>query len=687
MNKKLRFTTLLLVTSIYLFSSIQVFSQTLTTPTASPAFTNSSLKELPIENWLTNGGNVYNQRYSPLTDINRENVEDLNGVWHMDLGSGLDQRYSGEAQPLVYDGVIYVITGADDVFAISVDTGAILWKYEAGLNPDIDTICCGWTSRGVGMGDGKIFVGQLDGKLLALDQKTGDISWSIQAEKWEEGYSITSAPLYYNGLVITGFAGAEYATRGRVKAYDANDGSLVWTFYTVPGPGEFGHDTWSQENDVWKYGGGTVWQTPAIDPDLGLIYFSTGNPGPDFNGSVRPGDNLFTASVVAVDVMTGKYRWHYQQVHHDIWDYDAPTPVILFDMERDGKSEKAIVATNKTGWAYILDRETGEPLIGIQEKPVLRDERQLTSPTQPYPVGDAFVPQQIDIAPRGFELVNDGKIFTPFWQTPLALKPGARGASNWPPSSYDPTSNLLYICSSDTIGAFVSAEVGDGETEAGTFYIGGKFGSSEIPNLGIFTAMDMRTNKIVWQQRWADTCYSGSITTAGKLVFVGRNDGNLMALNSDNGKQLWEFQTGAGMNSTVSTFEYKGEQYIVAYAAGNVFAGSTRGDELWLFSLNGEIEEGLPPGSSLITNANADHSNRVADLESGREVYVSTCTFCHGDTGAGGQNGPTLRNLDDSNLTQLVIQQGRNQMPPFAGILSADKIQDVSAYIISELNK
>ncbi|MGD2166636.1 MAG: PQQ-binding-like beta-propeller repeat protein, partial [Gammaproteobacteria bacterium] len=192
--------------------------------------------QLPVADWPTNGGNLYNQRHSPLTQINRDNVADLRGVWRARLdGSGVDTKYSGEAEPIVYDGVLYIITGADDVFAIDVTSGERLWKYEAGLDPANDVVCCGWTSRGVGIGEGKIFVGQLDGQLKALDARSGAVVWSVQAEDWQEGYSITSAPLYYDGLVITGFAGAEYGTRGRVKAYNADDGNLVWTFYTVPG--------------------------------------------------------------------------------------------------------------------------------------------------------------------------------------------------------------------------------------------------------------------------------------------------------------------------------------------------------------------------------------------------------------------------------------------------------------------
>jgi quinohemoprotein ethanol dehydrogenase len=377
--------------------------------------------------WPKNGGNLFNQNYSPLTKVNRQNVANLKGVWRARLdGSGMNAKYSGEAQPIAEDGVIYIVTGADDVFAISVETGRTLWKYEANLAQEISTVCCGWTSRGVALGEGRVFVGQLDDRLVALDQRSGRVAWSIQAEQSQDGYTITAAPLYYDGMVIVGFAGGENGTRGRLKAYDAKSGRLIWTFYTIPAPGEFGHDTWPENSDAWKHGGATVWQTPAVDPELGLLYFSTGNPGPDFNGQLRSGDNLFSVSIVALEASTGKYRWHFQQVHHDIWDYDSPNPVILFDVKIKGRSRKAVAEAGKTGWVYILDRVTGRPLLGIDEKPVPQDLRQRTSPTQPFPRGDSFVPQQIDIAPEDFHLINHGRIFTPFWTERVVAMEGLR---------------------------------------------------------------------------------------------------------------------------------------------------------------------------------------------------------------------------------------------------------------------
>ena len=551
----------------------------------------------PTDGWLKSGGNLFNQNYSPLTQINRQSVANLKGVWRARLeGSGLATKYSGEAQPVVHDGVVYIVTGADDVFAISVKTGKTLWNYEARLDEKITTVCCGWTSRGMGLGEGKIFVGQLDGRLVALDEKSGTPAWSVQAERWQEGYTITAAPLYFDGMVIVGFAGGENGIRGRIKAYDAKDGRLIWTFFTIPAPGEIGHETWPNDNDAWKHGGATIWQTPAVDPELGLIYFTTGNPGPDFNGRIRRGDNLFSVSMVAIEAKTGKYRWHFQQVHHDIWDYDSPNPVILFDVKINGRLRKAAAEASKTGWVYILDRVTGKPLIGIDEKSVPQEPRQFTSPTQPFPRGDAFVPHQIDVAVEDFPLVNQGRIFTPFWADGVIAKPSPRGGANWPPSSYDPASNYFYVCGTDMVNLFKGGEenqVIPAEGHGGR-YLGGAFGGAPIPGTGIFAALDMKTNRLVWQQRWRDNCYSGSVTTAGGLVFVGRNDGRLTALDSSNGKRLWEFQTGAGMNSPVSVFQYEGEEYVVAYSAGSLFAGSPRGDNLWLFSLKGTMDSSTP---------------------------------------------------------------------------------------------
>jgi len=640
------------------------------------------LSALPASQWPTNGGDLYNRRYSTLSQINRGNVAQLKGVWRARLnGSGVGPQYSGEAEPIVYDGVLYIVTGADDVFAIDVETGAILWEYQAALDGLIDTICCGWTNRGLGFGEGKVFVGQLDGKLVALDRATGAVVWSVQAERWQEGYSITSAPRYYDGLVITGFAGAEFGTRGRVKAYSAADGALVWTFYTIPGPGEVGHDSWPADSDVWEHGGATVWQTPAVDPELGLLYFSTGNPGPDFNGAVRAGDNLFSLSTVAIDVATGQYRWHYQQVHHDIWDFDSATPVVLFDVSIDGTPRKAIASFNKTGWMYLLDRVTGEPLIGIDERAVPQEPRQATAATQPIPRGEPFKPQTIPVPPEGYSLPYDEHVFVPFWNERVI---GTRGGANWPPSSYDPERELMYVCASDRLYFYeVDAEETD-DPPGGARYMGGRFGgASGVAPYGVFTAMDVKTNTVAWWQRWPERCYSGSISTAGGLVFVGRSDGRMTALDSDDGTMLWDFQTGAGVNATAATFEHDGEQYVAVLSAGNVFAGSPRGDSVWLFSLQGTLDEVPPAGPDRLSDIGPPIG--TPNIEAGAALFAQACVACHGEDGEAGHVAPPItRGLSLGQVVNL-IANGRNEMPSFTGTFDSNQARDIAGYVTERL--
>ena len=678
--RRLRASTLLLTAPLLVLAT-SAHSQTIR---RAPAFAGNALVAPPTNGWPTNGGDWYNRRYSPLARsiATTSRTSKASGA-HTCAARVSVPQYSGEAQPIVHEGVIYVVTGANDTFAVSVESGEILWEYRANLDPANNAVCCGWTSRGVGLGDGKVFVGQLDGKMVALDQRTGRVAWSVQAERWQEGFSITSAPLYFDGLVYTGFAGGERGIRGRVKAFDARDGKLVWTFYTIPGLAEVGRDTWPQDNEIWMDGAAPVWNTPAVDPELGLIYFATGNPGPDYNGSIRLGDNLFSTSIVAVDAKTGAYRWHFQEVHHDIWDYDAAAPVTLFDLEIGGVARKGLAHAGKTGWVYILDRTNGTPLVGIDEQPVPQEPRQGTAATQPYPRGDAFIPQQIDIAPEGTTLVNGGKIFTPFWTTPVLMKPGPPGGVNWPPSSYDPASGYLYVCAADRIWSYFAQEVTAERPPEGAGYIAGGIGGFHMTPLGVFAALDMRTNEIVWQQHWPSPCYSGSLATAGGLVFVGRSDGRLTALDSANGKQLWEFQTGAGMNAPVTSFEHGGKQYLVAYSAGNVFAGSARGDSVWLFGLDGALDA-VPPAGSLMSFAPG--ATAPGNADSGGAVYTTACVACHGEQGEGGHGGgPTLQAMKNAAVVLQVVSEGRNAMPAMAGTLTAEQIRDVAAYVSERL--
>jgi alcohol dehydrogenase (cytochrome c) len=683
------FLTRTLIASVLLGTLVSAFAQSAAPPT--PAFTPADLRQAPTAAWITNGGNVYNQRYSPLDRINRNTVGALKANWRTHLnGSGLGANYSGQGQTLFHEGVLYTTTGASDVFAVDVKTGAILWQYAAKLDPARVKACCGWMNRGVALGDGMVFVGQLDARLVALDQKTGKLRWSIQAEDPLKGYSIVSAPLYYDGKIITGFGGGDMGVRGRVKAFDARSGKLLWTFYTIPGPGEPGHETWPQDSEAWKFGGAGVWQTPAVDPELGLLYFSTGNAGPDYNGSTRKGDNLFTASILALDINTGRYRWHFQQVHHDIWDYDSPNPVILFDAPYSGTLRKGIAQASKTGWIYILDRETGKPLLPIEERPVPQEPRQHTAATQPHVVGDAVVPQHIDIAPEGFKLVNKGRIFTPFWDQLVLYKP--QMGVNHPPSSYDPKSFRMFVCGLDHVATSVSDQKGFTPPTYEGMWFGGSYQSTGVAAVGTFTAMDLTTNRIAWQQQWpSGSCWSGSLATGGGLIFVGRSDGRLTALDSGDGSRRWQFQTDSGVNAPPTTFEWQGQQYVAVLSAGTLFGGSRQGDSLWLFSLAGQIESLPPPGSNATATASAGETFVLPpgepDRTKGAKLFTQFCVACHGETGTGGHGGgASLVNVaKDLQKLAATANEGRKTMPPFRGMLTAEQLRDIAGHIAYDL--
>jgi alcohol dehydrogenase (cytochrome c) len=552
------------------------------------------LLQAPIgKDWVTNGGNLTNQRYSTLKQIDTTNVKQLKGAWMTRLkGSGLGGKYSFEATPLVKDGIMYISTGNDDVFALNAKTGEILWEHWSGIGQTISTVCCGWLNRGLAMGEGMLFIGQLDANFVALDIKTGKEVWRTPVEDWHNGYGITNAPLYFDGIVYSGITGGEYGIRGRLTALDAKTGKILWRAYTLPAAGEPGGDTWPAGTDHFSRGGASIWNTPALDPELGLVYFAVGNCGPDYDGAMREGDNLFCASVLAVNAKTGAYAWHFQEVHHDIWDYDAASPVVLFDTVINGQPRKGIAQAGRTGWVYILDRTNGKPLIGVEERPVLQEPRQKTAKTQPYPIGDAIVPQCAEPL-DGYE--KAGCIFEPFWEEPVLIQPSGIGGTNWAPMSYNPQTGSFYVPGTIRTSAF---------TRYDTKYVLGKQfnGGTQAapigsPMSGTFTAIGGNTNKIVWQHK---TPYrigqgGGSTTTAGGLVFRGEPDGNFLALDARTGQELLRFQTGFGADAPPAVYEVDGEEYVAIATGGNQGMLSANGDAVWVFSLKGQLGPLWPP--------------------------------------------------------------------------------------------
>jgi alcohol dehydrogenase (cytochrome c) len=461
------------------------------------------------KDWVTNGGNLTNQRYSTLKQIDTSNVKQLKGAWMTRLkGSGFGGKYSFEATPLVKDGVMYIVTGNDDVFALNAKTGEFLWERWSGIDQKLTSVCCGWDNRGLAMGEGMLFLGQLDANVVALDIKTGKEVWKTPIEVWQNGYGITSAPLYCDGIVYSGITGGEYGVRGRLTALDAKTGKILWRWYTLPAPGDVGGDSWPAGTDHYLHGGATIWNTPALDPQLGLVYFSVGNCGPDYDGAPREGDNLFCASVVAVKAKTGEYAWHFQEVHHDIWDYDAASPALLFDTVINGQPRKGIAQAGRTGWVYILDRTNGKPLIGIEERPVPQEPRQHTAKTQPYPAGDAIVPQCAKPL-EGYE--RYGCIFEAFWEEPTLIQPSGISGTNWSPMSYNPETGYFYVPGTIRTSAF--ARYGD-QYKRGKQYNGGSQAApigSEMS--GTWNAITATTNKI------AELCSRYTYVRSARLIF------------------------------------------------------------------------------------------------------------------------------------------------------------------------
>jgi quinohemoprotein ethanol dehydrogenase len=704
-----------------------------------PAFTSAELGEEAGANWLTNGGSTSNDRYSTLEEINTENVKELKGDWMTKIGqNATSAKFSAEGQALEYEGTIYISDGADDVFAMNASTGKVLWTYEPKLPPDPlgEVICCGWDNRGVALGDGMVFLSQLNGDQIALDQQTGKVVWNTEVVKPGSGFSITSAPLYYNGKVYVGGSGGEYGVRGRLTALDAKTGKFLWHFWTTPSPKETGGNTWPN-NGSYKHGGASIWNTPTVNPATNMLYFSTSNASP-WIGSEREGDNLFTASIVALNAETGKLKWAYQQVHHDLWDFDSPSPTVLFKGEMNGEMREGVGEPSKTGWLYLVDQKTGKPIYPIPEVKVPQDPAEKTSATQPEPSIPPFSP--IEATPEAVGKAEEavagdkpkpkivgGKVFTPQSSDPSQINLGANsavGGDNWPPSSFDPKEDMYFVCSqSGALGLIVPPKPQkyvEGETYIGSDTIT----STGFDTTGYLTAYDMSTGKIAWQDKFPqESCYSGAVTTAGGLVFVGHNDGNLIAYSIESGEELWKFQTGAGANTTVTPFEEEGEEKIALYAGGNSLAATAHGENFWVFSLKGTMEQakgleaeeeggghageetpeeeaekkveaeaeeggGAAEEEGKEEAAAGGAGGATADAAAGKEVFSEECSVCHGATGHGGNGGPDLRTMPLAKTqagAEKQVTNGGGGMPAFGGTLSEEEISNVAAYVSEDI--
>lgn len=485
--------------------------------------------------WLTYSGSYGAQRYSTLDQIDRDNVDQLQPAWIYQTRS--TQKF--EVSPLVVDGVMYITEPPSDATALDLRTGRPLWRYRRSLPQGIVT-CCGQVNRGVALLDDQVFLGTVDAHLVALDARTGLVRWDVEVAEHTEGYAITVAPLALDGKIIVGIAGGEYGIRGFLDAYDPATGERLWRFWTVPGPGEPGHDTWS--GDSWQRGGAPTWVTGAYDAELDLLYWGTGNPGPDFIGEVREGDNLYSESVIALDPDTGELKWYFQFLPHDIHDYDSTQIPVLLDADFEGVPRKLLLFPNRNAFYYVLDRVTGEFLVGKQ---FARQNWALGLDENGRPIENPETIPDLDGA---------------------LVYPDDDGAANWYSPTFSPQTNLIYQNVRETGATYYLA---DATYEPGKIYMGASRRriSGEDPR-GFLRALNPLTGDLVWEIQVHSPPWAGLMATAGGLVFSGTTEGDFFAADARTGEVLWRFQTGGGIYANPITYLSEGHQYV-AIAAGS----------------------------------------------------------------------------------------------------------------------
>src|SRR5690242_15007073 len=512
-------------------------------------------------NFLHTNGDYTQKRYSPLRQIPAGTVAKLHPAWIFQT----EVRESLETSPIIVNGVMYVTTSFSHVYALNAQTGEELWHYKHPLGP-ITTYCCGPNNRGVAVYEDKVYLATLDSKMVALDAKTGNKVWQADIADPELGYSETMAPTVVKGKVLIGTNGGEYGIRGFVKAYDAKDGKLLWTFYTIP---ENSVGVWATKDatgrdmkrdieaekkklaeigDPYKTLGGGVWQNPSVDLATNRIYFMVGNPSPDLDGSLRPGDNLYTNSLVSVDLDSGKYVCHFQYIAHDVWDLDAVSPAVLVDVKnKDGKTVPGVLHAGKTGHVYVHNRDDCS-LIRFSE---------------------AMVPQEN------------------MWVLPTKegarMLPGANGGVEWSPMAVNEKLGLTYAIN---LHQPMTYHVESSPYPSGKLWLGGAF--KVIPSeeqWGNVTAVDYNTGKIRWQVKTPEPMIGGVLATAGGLLFTGEGNGLFKAYDAETGSVLWKYQAGAGVNAPPSSYTVDGKQYIVVAAGGNTQLDYKRGNTIMAFTL------------------------------------------------------------------------------------------------------
>jgi alcohol dehydrogenase (cytochrome c) len=513
-------------------------------------------------NWIHSNGSYGQQRFYPGKQINASNVARLKPAFVFQTAV----LESMETAPIVVDGIMFLTTSFNHLYAIDAVTGEEYWHYKHKLGP-IVTVCCGNNNRGVAIEGGTLFMGTIDAKLVALDAKTGRVLWQAELGDPEKGYSETMAPAVVNGKVLIGTNGGEYGVRGFLKAFDAKTGKLLWTFNTIPEKGHEGvwatHDAtgrdmhrdiaaekaaFAKDSSFYQTLGGGVWMTPAIDRKTNTAFFLVGNPSPDLYGAIRPGDNLYTDSMVAVDLETGRYKWHSQYIAHDVWDLDAVSPAILTQAkDASGRVVDVVVHGGKTGHVYVHDRNTGR---------IIR-------------FSEAMIPQEnMWVLPT-----KDG----------ARMLPGANGGVEWSPMAVDPNTHTAYAAN---LHQPMTYHVEDSPYPGGKLWLGGAF--KVIPSeeqWGQLVAVNLDTGKIAWKQKTPQPLIGGVLATAGGLVFNGEANGWFKAFDAKTGRELWKFNCGAGVNAPAVSYMVGKKQYVAVAAGGNNQIDSKRGNSVFVFAL------------------------------------------------------------------------------------------------------
>lgn len=491
------------------------------------------------ENWVTYSGDYSGERYSELKQIDAKTVSRLAPAWVFQtqvLGKF-------ETTPLVIDGIMY-FTGPDDHgYAVDARTGRAIWRYERELPAKIPA-CCGRVNRGFAVLGNKLFMATLDAHIVALDSKTGNVIWDVEAADYKLGYTFTVAPLVVKDKVVVGISGGEYGIRGFVDAYDGETGKRAWRFYTVPAPQERGNETWS--GDSWKSGGAPAWVTGTFDPELNLIYWSTGNPSPSDDISVRKGDNLYSNCVLALDADIGKLKWYFQFTPADAHDWDATETPVLLDLKVDGKPRKLLAHANRNGFFYLLDRTNGGLLFA---KP-------FGHVTWAKEIGPDGRPRLLPVATSD----EKGKV----------VCPGAAGATNWMSPSFSQQTGLLYVVAREQCDLFtaIPQPFHPGHPYLGSVY----YKPAEERPWGAVRAIDPLTGQIKWEFKYISAPWAGALSTAGGLVFSGDMEGYFIAFDAATGKDLWHFETGAVIYDSPMTYAVGGKQYVAIASGGALFS-------------------------------------------------------------------------------------------------------------------